>query len=287
MKKIAILFLAVIFLSSTPSYSFEFKKLTKEEKEVKSLLKEHNKALYKKDLETLSTFYHESYKNEDGYNLSEMIAMIEKATKAFENIKYKTKIINIEAREQSAIAQMQDTTKAKIYPFKKFKNRDKIGILEGKSNCIVYLNKIDNEWKIIKDATIEEETSLRYGIARKIDLELKTPESIKNGQNYELALNMETPEKIIAIGSISREEVNFPPDEYEEKFRKIPQDGILERLVKANDKNKDEYAIASVGFTKVSLNEKEKKAKIEILGMAYMMKRIAMRNFSCEEVENN
>ena len=86
MKKIAILFLAVIFLSSTPSYSFEFKKLTKEEKEVKSLLKEHNKALYKKDLETLSTFYHESYKNEDGYNLSEMIAMIEKATKAFEEL---------------------------------------------------------------------------------------------------------------------------------------------------------------------------------------------------------
>ena len=43
-----------------------------------------------------------------------------------------------------------------------------------------------------------------------------------------------------------------------------------------NNKNINEYGVASIGFTKVSINEEETKAKIEILGMAYLMKRINM-----------
>ena len=56
----------------------------------------------------------------------------------------------------------------------------------------------------------------------------------------------------------------------------MPQEGELERLVKANDKNLDEYAVASIGFTKVSVNEEQTRAKIEVLGMAYLMKRVNM-----------
>ena len=68
----------------------------------------------------------------------------------------------------------------------------------------------------------------------------------------------------------------YPPVDSPEKYRRIPQDGELERLVRANDKNLDEYAVASIGFTKVSIDEEQTKAKIEILGMAYLMKRINM-----------
>jgi hypothetical protein len=80
----------------------------------------------------------------------------------------------------------------------------------------------------------------------------------------------------MALASISREEIVYPPEDYQEKFRKIPEAGELERVVKANNKNLDEYAVASIGLTKVSINEEQTKAKIEVLGMAYLMKRVNM-----------
>ena len=119
-----------------------------------------------------------------------------------------------------------------------------------------------------------EETSLKYGVANDIKMNLITPMFVKSGEEYDLSLKIEKPEDIVALASISREEITYPPLDYKEKFRKIPESGDLERLVRANDKNLDEYAVASIGFTKVSLNEKMTKAKIEVLGMAYLMKRI-------------
>ena len=64
----------------------------------------------------------------------------------------------------------------------------------------------------------------------------------------------------------------------------------MEIWEKINDKNIDEYAIASIGFTKVSVNEEQTKAKIEVLGMAYLMKRVNMDNSKKQDnilVENN
>ena len=48
--------------------------------------------------------------------------------------------------------------------------------------------------------------------------------------------------------------------------------------------------MASIGLTKVSLNEEQTKAKIEVLGMAYLMKRVNMDNSKKQDnilVENN
>ena len=101
---------------------------------------------------------------------------------------------------------------------------------------------------------------------------------------------IEKPKDLIALASISREEIVYPPTDYQEKFRKIPELGELERVVKANDKNLDEYAVASIGFSKVSLNEEQTRARIEILGIAYLMKRVNMdrtRNFNEILVGNN
>ena len=77
---------------------------------------------------------------------------------------------------------------------------------------------------------------------------------------------------------MSNEEILFPTPETEEKFRKVPQEGELERVVKANKNKKNECAIASVGFTEVSVNEAQTKARIEVVGMALLMKRVNMLN---------
>ena len=107
-------------------------------------------------------------------------------------------------------------------------------------------------------------------------MELNTPALIQGGQEYDISLKINKPDDIIALASISNEQIEYPTPDYKEKFRKFPETGELERLVKANKNNKGEYAIASVGLTKVSINEEETKAKIEIIGIAYLMKRINM-----------
>lgn len=273
MKKI-ILILSVLFLI-TPAYSFELFNL--EKMQIKNTLRKYNRAIAEHNIEKIKTFYDKNYKSMDGFNLSEMEQMLNKTYSAYKNIKYKTKINSINMQENWALVQIKDKTTASIYPTQnKEIKKAKMGKLEGTSVYNLYLEKEDNLWKIVYDDILMEETSLKYGLANKINMNLITPLRVKNGEEYDLSLKIEKPKDIIALASISREEIAYPPSDYQEKFRKIPEFGELERVVRANDKNLDEYGAATIGFTKVSINKEQTHAKIEVLGMAYLMKRINM-----------
>ena len=274
MKKILTL-LIILMTFCAPSFSFDF---NSESKQIRILLNKHNKAMDKHDIEKIKTFYDKDYKSADGFNLQDLHKMLSSTYSSYKNIKYKTKINNITLFDDYAIAQVSDKTSAIIYPETKKKKNAKTGYLTGKSVYTVYLRKNEDGWKIFYDDILMEETSLKYGIANKINMNLSAPAFANTGEEYDVALKMNKPEDIIALGSISNEEIVFPPVDYTEKFRKISQQGELERIVRANKKNIDEYAIASVGFTKLSLNEEQTKAKIEVLGMAYLMKRINIQN---------
>lgn len=280
MKKLVSSLIATLILSMNyPLYAFDFSFFNKNnpQREIKKVLKKHNRAMAEHNVNLVQSYYDENYKSADGFNLEDMKTMLEKTHQAYTNIKYKTKINNITAYDNWALAQMSDETYAKVYLDKDKKNKEKAGTLEGKSSYLVYFKKDKDNWKIVADEILMEETSLKYGVAKKIDMELETPIFIENDENYDISLKMPNkPEDIIALASISREEITYPPADYNEKFRKIPETGDLERYVKANNKNLNEYALASVGFTKVSINEEITKARIEILGIAYIMKRINM-----------
>lgn len=273
-KFLTTLFTSLLILNNF-AFGFDLK-TNSNNREIKTTLKKHNKIIASNKLNLINNFYDEEYKSADGFNLEEMKTMIENTKNSFKNIKHKTKINNICAYDNWALAQMSDTTKAKVYPNKKYKK--KVGYLNGKSSFIVYLKKEDNSWKIIRDEILMEETSLKYGIANKINMDLKTPIFVEKNQDYDVSFNMEKTNDIIAIASLSREEVSYPAKETIEKFRTVGENGKLERVVKANNNGKDEYAIASVGFTKITLNEEETRARISILGMAYLMKRINMND---------
>ena len=276
MKKLSLIlavFLGLGLLNQT--LAFDFNWLNKsQETEIKELLKKHNKAIQEHKFEDIKVFYDDNYKSADGFSLNDLTDMLEKAHKNYGNIKYKTKINNVTAFDNWALAQMSDKSRAEIYPNNNKKHKDKMGVLEGTSSYVIYLKNTPEGWKITSDEVLMEETSLKYGIANKINMDLVTPMFIKNGEEYDLSLKMDKPDDVIALASITREEVTYPPADTEERFRKFPPEGELERLVRANNKNLDEYAIASVGFTKVSFNEQEARARIEVLGMAYIMKRI-------------
>ena len=248
------------------------------EKEIRTLLINHNKALEKNDIETIKKCYSAEYKSADGFDLANLIDMIKKTNATYGNMKYKTKISDIMVFDDYAIAQVTDNTSALIFHDKERKDIEKAGHLTGKSAYAVFLKKTPDGWKIFYDNILMEETSLRYGIANKLDINFKAPVFIKEGEQYDISLNVKKPNDIIALASISNEEIVYPAREPDEQFRKLSIDGDLERIVRANKKNLDEYAVATVGFTKVTLNEDETKARIEILGMAYILKRVNMQN---------
>ncbi len=277
MKKLFIFF--ILFSLLTPFTSAkEFNK--NEINEIKVVLNKHNRALKNHDFKTFQTFYSKDYMSADGFNVEDLTKMVEKTYNTYKNIKYETKVNSITTFDNIAIAQVSDRTTAKLYPQdnKKYNKKDKskIGLLDGKSVYSIYLAKKGDSWRIIYDDIIMEETSLKYGIAKDLDINLNTPLFIKQGEPYDISLTMNKPQDVIALGAISKEEISYPPKDYQEKFRKIPPEGLLERIVKANKRNLDEYAIASIGFTKISTNDDSSKAKIEILGMAYVLKRVTM-----------
>ena len=251
---------------------------TTPEKEIRTLLINHNKALEKNDIETIKNCYTSDYKSADGFDLPSLVDMIKKTNATYGNMKYKTKISDIMIFDNYAVAQVTDITNAMIFHDKDKKDTAKAGHLTGKSAYAVFLKKTSNGWKIFYDDILMEETSLKYGIANKLDINLTAPVFIKEGEEYDLSLKVNKPNDIIALASISNEEIVYPAREPDEQFRKLSIDNDLERIVRANKKNLDEYAVATVGFTRVSLNKDETKARIEILGMAYILKRINMQN---------
>lgn len=271
MKKLIISFI-FLFIFSTSAQAFDTSKL-----EVRNVLLKHELAYKQRNIDKMMSYYDKEYKNKDGFNVEELKEMLEKTMQAYSNIKYKTKINNISIYDDTAVVQMSDSCHADIYSellkSKKLK-KEKKGVLEGKSSYVVYLKKKDNNWKITYEDIVAEETSLKYGIANKIKMNINTPLLIKEGETYDISLVMEKPKDVIALASLSNEEIKYPTPDLKEKYRKLPSEGELERIVTANSTNNNEYAIATIGFTTISVDEELSKARIQIIGMAYLMKRI-------------
>jgi len=286
MKKILLLLMfCLTTLGAQAAFDVSFLNLNSNtENDVETFILNHNKALKNHDIEALRNYYDEDFVSVDGVTLDDMLTMLKSTTKTFDNMTYSIKSTVLDKNDLIATVYMKEKTKAKIKPERR---GDKTGILDGTSNYIVYLKKDENGWKIVQDKILSEETTIKYGIARKSNIALDTPAYIKQGENYDITLKVDNLKDLFALGSISKEEISFPAKDYKEKFRRISSEGELERVVKANTNNKNEYAMASVGFTKVtidSIDEDHARASIRILGVAYIIKRLNLPDGNIEKL---
>ena len=151
MKKIYILLLSVLCLGVFKEANAINLNFTKNpQTEIRNLLKDHNRAIQEHKLKDIKIYYDKNYKSADGFNFDDLTAMLEKTHSAYGNIKYKTKINNITAFDNWALAQMSDKSIAKIYTDKK-KTKEKMGILEGTSSYVVYLKNTPEGWNSKKN----------------------------------------------------------------------------------------------------------------------------------------
>ncbi|MFA7658950.1 MAG: hypothetical protein WCY19_05920 [Candidatus Gastranaerophilaceae bacterium] len=239
--------------------------------EVKRTLYMHLKYANSYNIEGLKSIYADNYSNADGLNKEIYFDLVKKTWESYPDIKYKIDIRNIEINSNAAVAQVNEYAIATTNTKSGIVNEK--GLLESISNSVYYLEKVNGEWLITSDSIIFEKTSLRYGSAKNIEVNLTAPCQMPADTEYTASLNLECPKDSLIIASLGRENITYPQRIAEEVFRKLPEDGVLERVFISNNKNINEYAVASFGITKAEIN-KGTEIKIYVTGVGFVMSRV-------------
>ena len=239
--------------------------------EVKRTLCTHLKYANSYNFNGLKSLYANNYSSSDGLNKEIYFDLIKKTWDSYPDIKYKINIENIGIDSNIAIAQVTEEAIATTNSKSGIINEK--GLLQSTSNSVYYLEKVNNEWLITSDHIIYEKTSLRYGSAKDIAIELTAPCQIPADTQYSVSLKINAPKDSLIIASIGRENITYPQTVAEEVFRKLPEDGFLERLFISNTKNINEYAVASFGITKAEIKGGSE-IKIYVTGLGFVMSRV-------------
>ena len=237
---------------------------------IKKVLELQDKFANAHDIEKLKRLYSNDYINSDGFNFESSFKMIEETWATYPDISYSTQIKNIEISDNYATVLVEETAVAT--PKEKFGDFETIGELFSKSRCVYHLEKHGPIWQVSSEKVIDEVSTLKFGEARYINIELSTPKQIGAGKYYTTTLKVDAPQDVTMVGSINQKKLVFPPEETKEVFRKVT-DNTLERVFKANTNNVNESVVASVGFTHAQ-NYDESKIRVYLSGLAFIMTRV-------------
>ncbi len=306
MRKIILALLLTIFINANTDFSVLAQTPKERAKKEKALLKKRvklekkqlkediaeieknldllNEYSNKHDIEKIMTFYDKSYVSFDGFNYETFKEMLSETFKIYSDISYVSEITNIHINNDKAVVNLMDKTTATIVNPPENKedsntiNEVNTGILAGECNYAIHLERKNDKWKIVSDNIINEITSIKYGSAKDLKMELIAPTKISLDEEYCLSLKMQPEKGYRIIASLGREEILYPNVEPKEVFRKLPKDGILERVVKSNKTGFNEYAIASVGVTKMDIADDFSAIEFKMTGLAFLMQRVNLYN---------
>lgn len=247
--------------------------------EIKNVLKCLTEYSNEHNVEKVLTLYDKSYRSFDGFNYETFTKMLKETFEAYDNLTYESDIQGINLYKDKAVVTLVDTTHATLSSPKAKKNADEnsdmsTGYLEGECNYAIYLQKINGCWKIIGDNVISEITSIKYGSAREYPMEFTAPMNAPYDSDYCLTLKMTPKKHTKVVASLGKEEILYPSAEPRDVFRKLPKDGILERVVHSNENGFNEYAIASVGITKMDVAQDLSVIEFQMTGLAFLMQRV-------------
>lgn len=275
------LFLGMLFVTPAYAEGFSFNKELKgsaavelppfsTENEIKRFFNEYKEYSNTQNIDKLMNLYDDNYLSADKFNKRKLQELALQSWSAYPKAKYDFKILSLTSGYENATVVAYETisgeTTSTVEYIKGY------GYIESKAATIYYLKKYYGGWKIISDYIIDEKTSLKYGVAKDLDMKIDAPPLIKTGQEYSAVLQMNVPKEYIALVSLNNEPITFPTEKATEVFRTMKNTGIQERILRANKDGKNENAVASVGIAKADIKEKD--IKINIVGIAFMTSRI-------------
>ena len=267
MRKFILTILAFLFLAQS-SYALCFSDFCKEEAAIKRVLNSQVKYANRNNLEKFINTYDKKYISADGFNLDTFSSVIEDIWNTYDNLKYKIEIDDITIKNDTATAKLIEKTAAKVELSKTYK-----GDLNSTANTIYHLKKNKaGKWKVISDEILDETTTIFYGNAQDLDVKLTGPDCIPANTDYTAMLEFEPPRGVLAIASIAVDLAEYPQKPTKEVFRTLPDDNILERIFTSNDKNLNEFIVASIGLTQSQITESS--VNLSLVGFGYVIKRV-------------
>lgn len=277
MKKIFIM-LTLFIISSLGAYAVP----SSETMEIRSTLYNLNKASNEHNINAIKNFYSKDYVSYDGFDYEGFFATIDETFKMYPDISYKTKIKSIKITGNYAAAEVIDYSTSKkqtptqsIIDNKAILDQKLDGVMESRCHYVMYLKKNKGKWLVYSDNIITEETAIKYGKAKDAEIDIISPPVVNEGEEYCITLNIDKkPKNSLVLASLTREEIKYPPALPKDIFKKVPKAGTLERMVKANKKGINEFTLASIGITEISLNDTKTAINYEMSGIAFLMKRV-------------
>lgn len=238
--------------------------------EIRTFIQKQDDIANKKDLDALLKMYSDSFLNSDGFNKKSYTELIKETWETYPDITYKTEIKNIEYTDNYATVIVTETAVATTKEL--IGQYETIGELLSKTRCVYHLEKQGKNWLIGSESIIEENTSLKFGDARYVDMKLYAPKQTGTNTDYTVTLKVYAPADSTVVGSITREKIVYPQEKSEEAFRRV-YDNTLERVFKSNSDNVNEYAVGTVGITHAE-NYDAERVRVYLSGMAFIMTRV-------------
>lgn len=239
-------------------------------KEIENLFWTQDRYVKNYDVDSLKKLYSDNFTNNDGFTKDVYFSLIKETWETYPDITYKTKIKSIKVNGNYAIVETQESAVAIT------KEEDlipAIGELNSASNCRYHLEKLSDHWVITGEDVLDEYSTLKYGDARFIKMNLSAPAMIKSGTPYTAKLSIDLPPEQVVIASISREKIVNPAPKPDEKYRKLSEEQILERMFTSNTENLNEYNVAAIGITKAVPVSKDN-VRVFMNGLAFIMTRV-------------
>ena len=259
-------------LVSDRGYRAEQKRYEKNEaKQIKELFKIHYEYANQHDAENLKSLYSDNFVDNDGFNKEVYFKNVVDTWDECSDVSYKAKIKSIKVEGDIALVLVEETATGTVYD-----NIDigpATGEIHSKSEGIYHLEKINAKWFISGETVLSDESSLLYGDARFMNISMIAPAQVFSGEQYTATVKVDSDEKVYMIGSIEHDPIVYPAGKTNAPLRVVPPTNILERVLKANSDNLNEYAVASLAISKTK-DEGLSNFKIYMVGLACVMKRI-------------
>jgi ketosteroid isomerase-like protein len=269
------------FGASLPAFSLETPTVTAPEQSIEQTQQnEQGKAEIEKilrniesdwnahNLEAVMGYYSDEYMNNDGLDKKAVSALTQDFWKTYPDAKSTSDTKQIRLEGNFATVESRDVavgTTAKEMPGIGTK-----GELQSISEGQLYMRKQGNVWKIIGDRIDYEKVKVAFGLARQLNATFSAPEQVKAGRSYSAKLELNLPAGLTAVGSITSTPLQYPQPQPEDFWRPMNEPAadhpLLERVMPANVKNRNELLMATVGITNSARNS--------LMGIAFLTRRL-------------
>ena len=243
------------------------------ETQIKKFYSDFNKYSEKNDIEKLKEMYSDSFVNNDGYDKNVLFEVFSKAVDVYKDIEYTTEILSVAVENNYATVKIHEFAIGNTA--EKHRDINDYGLISSDMYHTDYLKKEGNKWKITSSVIESEEIALKYGETKLISIELSAPKTVPAGSDYDVSVHLKSPDGVMVIGSIVNEPIIHPQIQKQDVFKSVKSD-ILERVLKANKDNYNEYATVTIGITRASVDPPQ--LVFSMTGMAVVMTRVNVLN---------